>query len=382
MKLSRESWLSIGLFSLLIVVTVAAAWQQTRDAYPPLVSTSPLPNGTLALSRWVEKMGYRLAPQDSALFAIPQRTDIVLMLEPFGLSDNESAVLDNWVEQGGTLIIAGESPDSLTLAAHYGFSSVLLQSMVEQIALSNPLLANPAFAEPITLNSYLALAPKERDSVVLLAAGEYPLFATRSFGKGRVIIGTSAYPFTNIGIQSNGNAAFVLNLLALAPKKGQVWFDEWHHGLRDDRSRLRGPEDWLRYTPSGRAVLFVALAIFLAILLQGQGFGRPVPLQRELKRRGPMEHVSALANLSRRAGHRRAVLANYHQQIKRHLGRRYRLDPSLPDDAYVAALVKYNPAIDSASLLNLLHRLSASNITETDLLHLAREAAQWVREKE
>ena len=95
------------------------------------------------------------------------------------------------------------------------------------------------------------------------------------------------------------------------------------------------PEQFLRRTPVGRALLFVAFAVFIVFFLQGRGFGRPVPLPQEIKRRGALEHVTGIANLSRRAAHRSAVMMHYHQQIKRKLGQRYRLDPGMDDKEYV-----------------------------------------------
>jgi hypothetical protein len=100
----------------------------------------------------------------------------------------------------------------------------------------------------------------------------------------------------------------------------------------------------------------------------------------EIKRRGPMEHVTAIANLNRKAGHRADVLRQYHHWIKRHLGQRYRLNPSLPDEEYVESLAKYNPALEKEKLLNLLHDLSRANPTESEMVKLAEEASKWINE--
>ena len=125
----------------------------------------------------------------------------------------------------------------------------------------------------------------------------------------------------------------------------------------------------------------MVFVIFLALLFRGRGFGRPVPLPHELRRRGALEHVSAMANLSRLAGHRHSVLLRYHQQLKRTLGRRYRLDPTLPDAEYVAHLVLYNPAIDGQALLVLLSRLQQQKIGENEMVHIATEAAKWIKDQ-
>jgi hypothetical protein len=124
--------------------------------------------------------------------------------------------------------------------------------------------------------------------------------------------------------------------------------------------------------------LFVVFAVFLAIFIQGRGFGRPVPLPQEIKRRGALEHVTGIANLSRRAAHRSAVMLHYHQQVKRKLGQRYRLDPGMDDQEYVNALAGYNPALNKDELLGLLKRLKRKDVSEVEMVSLAAEASKWI----
>jgi hypothetical protein len=141
-----------------------------------------------------------------------------------------------------------------------------------------------------------------------------------------------------------------------------------------------GPDQWLLQSPLGHALLFVVAAVFLTLLLQGRAFGRPVPLPGEIKRRGPLEHVTAIANLSRKAGHRNAVMRLYYSRLKRHFARRYSLDPSLPDTDYVRTLAGYNPAIDQSALLHLLHRLAQKDLGEDEMIQLAAKAAEWMKD--
>jgi hypothetical protein len=136
----------------------------------------------------------------------------------------------------------------------------------------------------------------------------------------------------------------------------------------------------LRGTAAGRSLVYVAAVLFLALLLRGRAFGRPVPQMRDLARRAPVEFISALAHLGRRAGHSRAVLGQYRQNLKRKLGWRYRLDPSLADDEYVARLKRYDPRIDANALSRLLTRLRQPGASERELVQLAAEAADWTKD--
>jgi hypothetical protein len=206
---------------------------------------------------------------------------------------------------------------------------------------------------------------------------DLPVLVSFEQGQGRVILGTITEVFTNAGLKQAGNPELVLNILALAKEHGSIWFDEWHHGLQSNEQIL-GPTEFLRRTPVGRSLLFVAFAILIVFFMQGRGFGRPIPLPHEIKRRGAIEHVTGIANLSRRAAHRSVVMMNYHQQIKRKLGQRYRLDPGMDDAEYVNKLFEYNPAINRNELLNLLKRLKRRDVNETEMVNLAVEASKWI----
>ncbi|MBI5297894.1 MAG: DUF4350 domain-containing protein [Chloroflexi bacterium] len=380
MRLSRDGWLGLGLAFLLILVMTAAAMQQQNAEATPYLSTSPAPNGMLALRLWLGRLNYQVRQDTVESFEPPAGTDILLMIQPLAeVTFGEFKTLDAWVENGGTLIVAGDSLPARTLFFYYEFNREFLPTASPPLAAQTPLLMSPPQVDPARFDALYGLTSDRNDYVTHIAHEGHPIIVSFEQGRGRVILSTTAYPFSNLGIQEAGNAELVLNLVSLAVERDAVWFDEWHHGIQ--RSVIVGPEEWLRRTPMGHALLFILLAIFLALVLQGRGFGRPIPLLREIKRRGPLEHVTAVANLNRKAGHRAAVLAHYHRQLKRHLGKRYRLDPALPDVEYARMLYSYNPAINEHELFYLLTRLSQKNVSDGELVKLADEAAKWMTER-
>jgi hypothetical protein len=393
MKLTRDVWLAIGLLVTLIVIMsfVALGQQQQGQQLPPLTSLSGAPDGALALKLWLQKLDYTVIEETSSSYHLPKAARIVFVLQPSLIEADDLKALDTWVLNGGTLIAAGDFGFS-DLTEHFDFKLDYFDPVPKAFTSQTPLLLNPALQTSIPaaasdMQSVFYLIPPAPSSgsrssyVTYLAADGKPVLVSFDMGKGRVILSSSTYPFSNLGLKQAGNPALLLNLLGLARKQGPVWFDEWHHGFRGAADTATGPDNWLRYTPLGRSVFFVAIVIFLALLLRGRIFGRAVPLPRELRRRGALEHVTAMANLSRLAGHRHSVLLQYHHQLKRTLGRRYRLDPALPDADYVATLSRYNPAIDGQALLVLLNRLQQKKISETELVHLAAEAAKWIKDQ-
>jgi uncharacterized protein DUF4350 len=376
--LSWDARLGIAVVLLLVVVSVWVAVQKgTEQTFPKLSSLSAAPDGARALKLWMEELQYQVDEQVLADFAPPETASIILMLEPSFLTDNAMKSVDKWVKGGGTLIANGEQYGMYSLTAYYEFNFNYLSDTSAQTAAETPLLNSPSAINLTNAPARVALGSDRADYVVLAAYQGKPVLVSFELGEGRVILGTTPDVFTNAGLKRPGNPELVLNILALAPEKGAVWFDEWHHGLQSGEQIL-GPDQFLRRTPLGRALLFVLFAVFITLFMQGRGFGRPVPLPQEIRRRGALEHVTGIANLNRRAAHRPAVMLHYHDQIKRKLGQRYRLDPAMDDEQYVSTLAGYNPALDKNELLDLLKRLKHRNVNETEMVHLAIEAAKWI----
>ena len=377
-NLSRDARLSIGILVLLMAVTIFAAIQKgTQQPSPALSSTSSAQDGALALKLWVKDLRYDVDETVLDNFIPPKNASILFILEPLFPTPEEFRALDDWVKAGGTLIAIGEQYGMYTLADHYDFDFHYLPNQTVEGTIETPLVESPAVPTLKNLGLRVGLRSGRDDYVVLVTQNGEPVLISFDQGQGRVILGTMSTAFTNAGLKQAGNAELVLNVLALARTKGKIWFDEWHHGLRN-QEQILGPSEFLRRTPIGHALFFSVLVIFLGLFIQGRGFGRPVPLPQEIKRRGALEHITGIANLSRRASHRSAVMLHYHQQIKRKLGQRYRLDPNMDDKQYVDALAAYNPSLDKEKLSSLLQRLKGRNISETEMVHLAAEAAEWI----
>lgn len=380
-RFSRDTWLAIGLLILLLLTTIAAAVQQSQEQpKPPLASFSNAPNGARALSLWLEKLGYSVSSEAVEAFSPPGDAQLIFLLAPTTpVLEDEWETLDAWVEAGGTLIIARGPLGTGGAPWHYDFEEKSYDQQSNSVAAQTPLLTNPL---PSTLENFhpqYYLDSQQDGFVTLLAAGPYPVLVLLKQGQGHVIISATADLFSNAGLKQAGNADLVLNLLAGVPQGGLVWFDEWHHGVRSESIEISGPDRWLRFTPAGRSLLFVAGVVFLALLFQGQIFGRPIAPGHDTQRRSPLEYITAIANLNRQAGHRRHVLRQYHQQIKRHLGRRYHIDPTLPDEPFVAELSRYHPGLDQNALTKLLKQLQEKNMNEQEMIRLAGEASDWLQ---
>ena len=379
MKLSRDAWLGIGILLALILVTSAAVLQNTREVEIPYVSTSSAPDGTLALKTWLDELGYSSPESLSPSFSPDESIKAIFIIQPIELiSESEWKLIEDWIEQGGVLVLAGDNLQTDIAMNHFGFSRTFLREEVTEALPVVPVLNSPVIMTEVPIKTLFGITTSETDFTPLLSASGFPVVLAFKQGMGRVILSSTPYIFSNLALKDDGTAALILNLIALTGRDGPVWFDEWHHGFQSEN--IVGPGQWLQNTPGGHAILFVVGTIFVALLLQGRAFGRPVPLSHEIKRRGPLEHVTAIANLNRKAGHRNEVLRGYHHRLKRRLGQRYRLDPSLSDEEYVNLLSQYNPSIEKEALRKLLKHLSQRDVSESELLKLASEAARWMND--
>lgn len=382
-RLSRDSWLALGLFLLLTLFTTISVVQQARASVqaPPLATFSTQPDGSRALWLYLQSQNLKLTDSVGDAFGVPAGVDLAMVLEPTEIfSSGEWQVLLNWVEDGGTLLIAGVGSSTIDLAERLGVHYGLAPSTETAVSNQTPLLQAPPL-KPISASSPWFLRLDRSDFITLLANAQgNPTAIALTEGNGRIILTTLTEPFSNVGLQTVGNAELMLNLINATPELKGIWFNEWHHGIRPAAANAITNNNWLQHTPVGQSLLLLLGIIFVGLLLRGRHFGRPVPLSKAISRRAPLEYISGIANLSRRAGHRTAVLQDYRHRLKKELGQRYRLNPSLPNDEFIAQLAKFQPNLDIDALQKLLQKLSQANVSENEMVQLAREATTFSKQ--
>jgi hypothetical protein len=382
-RLSRDTWLTLGILAVLVIITAFSAVRQAQSQQlPSFTSYSSAPDGVRGLNLWLEALAYNVRNTTYEDFRLPADVGLVFILEPStGLTNQHLTLLDEWVEDGGTLVLAGDRSNTLLAARHYEFELSFLNQLRQTLPQQSPLFQSPPLDGTVYGPTNAFWRTERTDFVTHQAIGSRPVVVSFELGDGRVFLSATPYPFSNLGMKESGNPEMVLNMVSTADQALDIWFDEWHHGIRAESTTINGPGEWLRYSPVGQSLIYVVGVLFLAIVLNGRHFGRPQKLASEINRRTPLEYITAIANLNRRARHRENTMAQYRQWLKRDLGRRYRLDPTLPDASYVNQLGEYRPDLDQGALLNLLSRLSKRKPSEEEMITAAMETAEWLEEK-
>jgi hypothetical protein len=385
-RLLSDTALAAGILVVLLGITVASVpLSSDKEPPPPLSSHSTRENGSRALYVWLEELGYQVSNSPGKMFKIPAETAAVFLLAPDSktpLRQTEWAELDNFVLNGGILVAAGDSDESSSVADHYGFS-VMRDGYNHYILPFTPVLRSPPLdfgkVNQMTFN-YLDRSIFDYSPILVMNIHPYAVSLPR--GKGQVILVADSTLFTNLGLKHSGVPELLLNILTPIPRGTKIWFDEWHHGERPAAAAPPSTVQERAKTVVNQALLWVLIVVVAGLALEGRYFGRPLAAEKTATRRGPLEHVNALANLNQRAGHRGEILSGYYRQVKRGLSRRYRIDPDLTDGDTARILSETQPEIDAAAFLDLLTRLKHPSPTEQEMVELAHLAVETLQKIE
>jgi hypothetical protein len=380
MRQLRDLLLIAALFGVLIAFVVVGP-----SRTPPLAPDAPTtysraPTGALVLYEWMRAMGYDARRLEYRPFELTDEDAVLVMLNPSAaISKDHARHIRTWVERGGTLIFAEDTP------ALFSISNALFDELqvrmtvitgtqeIERVPALQPVFDQPPVRE-LNVRPRRALAPQRNDYAPLFGAAGQTLIAGIRVGQGYAYISATTHPFTNSGLRDRQHAALVLNMLRRAPPGGRILFDEYHHGLVAPPA----PTDGLLRTPWGWAGIYAVTVTALFLLLGGRRFGRAVPLREEVERRSSAEYVESIADLYQRGGKRAYMLRHFYASFKRRLAQPYGINPQVDDREFVYQLARLRP-IDEAALLALLAQLRATPASDAELLRVVAAADAFIQ---
>ena len=235
------------------------------------------------------------------------------------LSEPDARGLLRWVENGNTLLLAGRGMGSLH----------------EELGV-RPRHTRSADREEITTRAEPAEAGIYTDGIDRIVVEGHDVFEAGTGvplwwlddqpgavlirrGKGRVFVIADPTLLTQRGLDRPDTKIFLHNVVAArVPLGRQVYFDEYHHGLRSGG----GFWGYVRYYEQGWAVLPVLLVVGVAVWSLAIRLGPAVPTPRA-RSADAVEYASALARIYENAGVRqllsRTLIAGFRGALTRHL---------------------------------------------------------------
>ena len=303
--------------------------QRATDVRRSSLRTTP--DGVAALARGIDRLGRTVEPRITPLVdADPVRGTLVLVEPRVFPSPREVKALLDHVDAGGTLLYAPrymerdeetvETALMDSLGVYFRWRSQLEE--VRRDSLQHPEWGDHGLTEdlpaPRPLIHVFRVGGDGGDSVSTRVRTVRPLMrlqdsdgdewfgaAELALGEGRIVVLAETVPLSN---RRAGNHPFavlaVRAALSHTSEADTVFFAEYHQGIRGTRTRAEVLTDFFLGSPGGRTLLHLIAVCFLILACLGLRFGAPSPgvAPPDRERRSPLEHVSALGDLYRKAG--------------------------------------------------------------------------------
>ena len=322
-------FLWVGLILVAALVAGYLARPQGRRATDVRRSSfRTTPDGVAALARGIDRLGRHVEPRITPLVdADPLRGTLVLLQPRAAPSPREVTALLDHVRAGGTLLFAPvylagaqettETPLMDSLEIYLRFRSLpeeVRDESLPQAEWSNQALAD-GLPPPETVMHGFRVRGEDHDTVSMRVQRlmhvrdsedeEWIGAAELTLGEGRVVVFADAGPLANARAGDDPLAVLAVRAaLAYTGEADTVFFAEYHQGIRGYNTRAEVLANFFLGSPRGRTLLHLIAVCLLVLACLGLRFGAPTPgvAPPDRERRSPLEHVSALGDLYRKAG--------------------------------------------------------------------------------
>lgn len=330
------------------------------------------------LSRTLRKLAFRVSEISAAYPAHLDRYD-ALFLQEINKAPTETEVQDiqNFVNDGGTLIVAGEDQ---ALHQLYGAFGLALRELEKKLVFARRISEEPLFPEhpvdEIRPWTDFAIEPLAGEVAVLYGRESDVVVVTLSYGEGRAFFIASDNMFYRSWLLDSGNPMFFYNLMSTLPHKARI-------GLAVRRYytiETKPPDPFVALlfgTPGGLAALYICLTLFVFLAVRGRRFGKPLASE-EKNRRLTSEYVHAMTALYQKGNTRPEILRHIRDRFKTDLGVRWRVSPNLDTSTFLEELAQRGIIDEEGELTNLIADLEPSGyISESQLLGIAKRVEAY-----
>lgn len=287
--------------------------------------------------------------------------------------ENEIIRMQDFVKKGGILVVCSGNDKAINgLIETYGLKLHNLSNSLEFVNRMNPY---PNFhdqpLDEIRPRTYYVIDSMGRDITILYGSKNKGVVVSFEDGEGKVFFITSSYIFDENGLRTEENATFLYNLTSTFPRSA-------HIGLAEGRYvslETKPPNTFVTLvlkTPVGLAGVFLCILFFLFLTLQGRRFGKPLDIYEE-NRRLSSEYVNAMTVLYQKNDTRMEILQHIRDRFRYDLGIRWRINPDLDTATFVDELTSHGLVDEEGDLSNLLISLDSTNLSESQLLDIAKK---------
>lgn len=289
------------------------------------------------------------------------------------LDAQEIEDIHHFVEDGGTLIVAGDHKSLNFLLSDYGLE---MHRASRPLKTSHRIPIDPIFpnrpVDEIYSTTNAALQSTGRDMAPLFGQETDYSVVTFREGDGRVFFMSCPDVFTYFGLKDERNATFFYNLMTTLPHRARIGLAEFRY-YTFDSTETADPLFYLLFkTPGGLGIVYIGLIVFLFLILRGRRFGKPLVVE-ETHRRVSSEYVFAMTTLYQKGNTRPTILKQIRDTFRFDLAARWRINSNLETATFVEEIAKRKP-IDTDELQRLLTALEPDgDISEARLLSLAKQ---------
>ena len=338
------------------------------------ISCDSLVDGTV-LHRTLHKLKFRVTEISEIYPARLERYN-ALFLQDLHKAPTETEVkgIQSFVNDGGTLIVAGDNPLLDGLFSVYGLE---LHELSERQEFSRRIAGKPFFPRhPVDVirvrTDSVIIEPVDREVAVLYASEDGAVVVTLRDGKGRAFFIASSYLFDRDGLwYDERNTAFLYNLMSTLARNARI-------GLAEKRYytvETKPPNPFVALvfgTRGGLAAVYICLTLFVFLVLRGRRFGKPLDVQ-ERSRRLSSEYVHAMTALYQKGDTRSEILKHIRDTFRSDIGNRWRVNPNLDTPIFLQELARRGAIDENEELTHLVTDLEPSgDISEAQLLDLAK----------
>ncbi len=354
--------LALGIAAFVVIGLALSS--PDAPAQPPYASSSAGPAGVKGLYALLKEQDVPVKAWKQSWKSLPQTGgQALIVVEPHDVGAAEMAAIKEWAAAGNDVLLLEDDP--WQWEEHFPLKAAEAGTEPEAIEAAEAESGGPLtgiVASAYRLESGGSLEPLLTDRQGIVAGRV-------SSGGGSVTVLLAPEWARNDRILDHSHFELIWPLLPL--EADAVWFDDYHHGLRQAPGMLAAYPDWLL-----AVLLQLAVGAALWLWLQAVRFGPAYTPRSWTVRRGDETLLAAAGWYERRKLTREAA-AHQEAYIRSLLRQRWGVPPQASEQQVLAAAKRRWNGADAERLAGLLGQLrEAGSLPEYPVKRFVKDSRQ------